>query len=829
VEIRYCTFEHNSLHGLVVKNSDVTVFNSGFQRGHVCAVFLQEGANVNADSLSLKNNITGIACGNKSHIKIEKGNIRGNNYGIAVREGASVSIIDADVTSNKNGLVSEKEIGKKMREMVYKNTLDMKIVTPEEMEKILKPPQDVKSIVLPKTQVEAQVGSNFKPGFSALKTPREQTASFIGNVSLGFKYFAPTSQKHPKDVVYDTIFVAAGTDSADTVLVPKTPVYPQNKYIGEHGAIVNSDTVLHSGDFYYSDTNLLADSDLEKWYDGFQPEMVFFAQGKRGALDVNVNGDFEFNNWYDHSFKANLATLSMNYADQRVTIGDFYENMSDISLSGRKFRGIKYSGDFLPMGRGTKRVEFRLAAGETERSKDLGEHDQDQINYSIDSSAVMRQQFTYEAFVGVKPVYNATIYASGLIARDQDNIPALRDPNDFYYYNPVAAQTGVLGTSISLLDGKLDLNAELALGVSDTVKADTLRDSTGAVLEIDEGELENIAWYKPMITKAVPRVFGLFNTFTDNCAVTLNAEGIVHEFDITGSFTYISEEYFSAGNPYLEPDRIIAEAGAEKQFSDKLSASCGYSFERTSLSYQLDTDGETPLNNNTVTLAGEYFFGEGKPAVNADYEMVIRNNTDKGRDTAENTENNEIPFEYLEIDHNLNIGMKHQLENGIDYGLDYILKRYDDRSDYKGVYIQDKDDIWENGLRARLNFQIKQRIRNKLSVQAKYKSEVEDNQTTVDVKASENIRINLIPRKLALSLKADYRYQLEELDDEVNPGQRTDSKLTQLTLEGELKYTITSKLSLTGMCTYEDYYDEKTGSTENYSVIIGGLNMTYLF
>lgn len=305
VSISNCTFERNSLHGLVVKNSDVTISTSTFKGGHVLALFCQAGANVNADSLTIKNNITGVACTDKSYFKLEKGVIKGNSNGMAVKKGASVNCIAADITNNKTGVVTEQEINKRIREMVYKNTVDLTLVTPEEMEKILKPPEEVKSIVLPKTKADIQVSNNFKPGFSALKAPREAMASFIGNVSLGFKYFYPKSHHHPYDI--DT--------SADQ---DTNFIHYQNKYPSSP----------------------------------FQPEIVIFAQGKRGLLDVNFNTDLLVNDWYEYNVKANLFTLSTNYGDQHFIMGDYYENISETSVSGRKMRGMKYTGKFLPMGRG---------------------------------------------------------------------------------------------------------------------------------------------------------------------------------------------------------------------------------------------------------------------------------------------------------------------------------------------------------------------------------------------------------------------------------------------------------------------------------------------
>ncbi len=818
-EIKNCTFAHNSLHGLVVKNSDVVISTSVFKRGHVCAIFCDAGASVIADSLTLKNNITGIACANKSYLKMERGVIKGNNNGLAVREGASVNIIAADITSNKTGVVSEKLINKKLREMVYKNTLDMKIVTPAEMEKILKPPEEVKSIVLPKTKTEIQVSNYFKPGFSALRAPREQTASFIGNVSIGFKYFAPTTQKHPRDI--DT----------NTSLPQK---YGQTKYLGEHS---------------------------DDWYAGFQPEIIVFAQGKRGLLDVNLNSDLYVNTWVENYMKANLFTLSMNYADQHIVIGDYYENISETSISGRKLRGIKYTGNFWPMGRGTKRVEFKLAAGQSEPKKDFGDPEVELFGDTVDTGSSIRQQLTYVADLAVKPTHNVTISVRGLISHDQDAKPLFsKEIEDTAVPDPVSAATGCIEANVVLFDGKMEITAELDMGAADTLRKDTVITSIDTVTTIsgtdsivydttiDESDFEEIAWYKPQITKAVPRVFGVIHPDSNNYAFLLDVQGTVQGFDLGASYMEIAENYFSAGNPYLEPDRRIITFDAEKQFSDKLNAKFGYEYERTSGSYIFAKDEETPTDNNTFELEGSYAFGENKPSISADYGLRIQGKDDMGsyvyyvpEDTVVDSITGDTSitltsatedsmYEYSRIDNSIALEVKQRFKNGIDFSLKYQFVNKNDISVYPdSIDNANNDDTWENTITGRFGFRIKRRVRNKTTIKVKFKNEEDEDMNRIDFKISDNLRINIIPRKLTLSLKGEYRKRVEEEDNDSLYGVRDEINLTQMTIQTEIKYAITSRLSLILMGKYEDYYDESESSTENYDVKIGGLHLTYLF
>ncbi len=774
VSISNCIFERNSLHGLVVKNSDVMISTSTFKGGHVLAVFCQAGANVNADSLTIKNNITGIACTDKSYFKLEKGVIKGNSNGMAVKKGASVNCIAADITNNKTGVVTEQEINKRIREMVYKNTVDLTLVTPEEMEKILKPPEEVKSIVLPKTKADIQVSNNFKPGFSALKAPREAMASFIGNVSLGFKYFYPKSHHHPYDI--DT--------SADQ---DTNFIHYQNKYPSSP----------------------------------FQPEIVIFAQGKRGLLDVNFNTDLLVNDWYEYNVKANLFTLSTNYGDQHFIMGDYYENISETSVSGRKMRGMKYTGKFLPMGRGEKRTEFKLAAGQTEKKKDIGDPETELFGDTVESGATIRQQLTYVANLSYKPVHNVTISARGLISHDQDEKGIFsKQISDTAVTDPISAATGCIDANVVLLDGKLEVTAELDMGAHDTV---------------DTNDWGEIAWYKPQIPQSIRRVFSVIDPDSNNYAFLLDVQGMMQGFDLNARFMEIAEDYYSAGNPYLEPDRRIITLEGERQFTENLLAELAYEYEQTSVSYEIDEDGESPTHYNTVDLIGEYSFGENKPAISGDYELKFQNKTDKGSyatvDTVTNDTTPPAEYDFKEIDHTVGLEVKQRFSNGIDYSIKYSVRRKNDYTDYEGLYEgiykegEEKEDSWENGVKARFGFRIKRRVRNKLSVKVKYKTEIEDDTKRIDFKITDNLRLGIIPRKLTLTLKGEYRNQNETADDYPEDG----IDLVQKTVQGELKYAITSRLSATIMAKYEDYDDEAEGSTENYTVKVGGLHLTYLF
>ncbi len=779
--IKECTFEKNSLHGLVVKNSDALVVNSLFQWGHVCAILCQAGADVRADSIVIRNNSTGIACDGKSFFKIEKGKVLGNNVGIAVRKEASVSAVAVDFTKNSTGIATEQEISKRLREMVYGNTIDMKLVTPKEMDRILKPPETVKSLALPKAQATIRTGNNFKPGFSALKAPRESYTSFIGNVKTGLGFYYPESHVHPHDM--DTL---VDTTTGDTTV--SRARYKQTKFLGEHSG---------------------------KPIDGLQPELILFAQGKRGLLDVNINADIYGNSWLNNPkyVRAELFTMSINYAEQSFVIGDFYETISETSISSRKMRGIKLTGNFWDMGRGTKRIEFKLAAGETEKKKDVGDHEVEIFSDTVDTGFSIRQQLTYLANASIKPTHNSTISFRGIISHDQDEKSIFSDEiTDTAVPDPVIAATGCIDANVVLLDGRMEIDAELDMGAHDTLQGD---------------EVADIAWYKPDVLPALQRVFGVIRPDSSNYAFSLGVEGTLKGYDFKASYLEIAENYFSAGNPYLEPDRRIIRAGSQRQFSSKTMAEVNYKYERTSASYSYDTDNETPTNNNTISLSGEHSLGDYKPSLSAQLALRYQDKTDQGSYVGDTTTEYDT-YEYKRLDNSFRLEVKQRFKNGIDYSLKYRLVNKNDFSSSNNTLldstIADEDDSWENNVTARFGFRIKRILRNKITVNVKYKTEVDEDAKKLNIKVSDNLRWNIIPRKLTLILSGEYRHQNED-----NSSKPYTIELRQKSVQADIKYAITNRLSAIVMGKYEDYSDGNEGSRENYTAKIAGFHMTYLF
>ncbi|MDD5672517.1 MAG: right-handed parallel beta-helix repeat-containing protein, partial [Chitinivibrionales bacterium] len=546
VSINHCTFETNSLHSLVARNSEVTITHSLFQGGQVVALLLQGGADVTAESLVVRNNITGVVCEDKSSLALTGGSIDKNNNGLVAFKGAAVSIVGADITKNRTGLIAQETILPRSRQMVFGNGLDFKIVSLGEIQKMLKPPEGVKSVALPKSEAPLVLKGGFKEGFSAVQTPREPQGNFIGNVTTGFTYFAPTSHPNPKD---------------DTLRL-------QTRYLGEQSK------------------GVLA---------GLQPELQLFTSGRRGDADINLLMDYYGNEWLNAPthLRKNTFNLSVNYQDQTAVFGDFYENSSETSISNRKITGLKYAANFIEMGRGVKKVEVRAVAGETQIPKDSGSHEVDLYNTKVDSGMALRQQLTYLIGVTVKPNAISSVSVRSIIARDQMQSflrPLVTDPAA---PRPIAAQTGCIDGRVSLLGGKLGISAEGDMGTDDTLSS--AHDST------------TVTWYDPQIPSAVSKVFSAIPD-QNHYALNLNVDGLWKGYLLNASGSDIAAGYFSAGNPYLETDRHYILLSASKQYTEQFSGSARYEYTRRSVSsvFNLNTNTSSPLDLNTIDVGFKY-------------------------------------------------------------------------------------------------------------------------------------------------------------------------------------------------------------------------------
>jgi hypothetical protein len=457
------------------------------------------------------------------------------------------------------------------------------------------------------------------------------------------------------------------------------------------------------------------------------------------------------------------------------------------------------------MGKGQKRIEFKLVGGESEAPKDSGDHEAESFGSIVDTGFSVRQQLTYLASLTIRPTHFSVISARGIIARDQNSKAIFgRTINDPLAPKPVESQTGVIDGSVTLLDGKLDIFGEIDLGIQDT---------------IDSADYESISWYYPKAAKAVPRVFELLNPDSNAYAVTFGGSGKVSGYNLGLTFTKLGNHYFSAGNPYIEADRHFLTLTGEKQFTDNLTANGSYTYERASASNVLTDTTPSPIDRNKINVAGSYVLGAKLPTVSLDYGWRIESSGEyaEGMDTTYELET------AREMNNSIGLEARQRFDNDIDYTLKYRFIFDKDLTQYVDTTPAGIGDRWQNEVSGKIGFKIKKILSNSTSLSLRFKRDIKDSLHGFQYKISDNAKLNIIPRKLTLTAKGEYG---RKIDDKA--GTDADNLSILNAFESELKYVFSSKFSANMIGRYEKVWDNTDGA-ENYSVKIAGLNVTYLF
>jgi len=765
VSIRNCIFSDNSNFGLSVANSDVTIDSTIFTGGHNIAIYLKTGARVTAENLTVIDNLSGILCESGSLLKFTGGSVTKNINGIITDKNASVTMVASGITLNKKGVVTNIEIPRRSRDMVFNNFKNIETVTDDKLHEYVT--DQKKNAALPGIIIE-RTTSDFNAGFTAMSVPVESNSSFIGNVITGFSLYKPKSFNHPTDL-------DSSINGSDIRLFPASR--KQTKYTGEH---------------------------TDKWYGGIQPELQAFINGRRGAADINLILDMYGDNWLSTSnyIHKNIFNLTMSYNKQVLTFGDFFENGSETSIFGRAITGMRYSGGFFEMGNGVKRVDFKLSAGETEIPKDRGDHELNIFNVEVDSGSAIRQQITYLAALDIRPVKNVSIGLKGIIAREQDSKPFLRkEITDTSIGNPMEAQTGCLDAAVELFNSKVEIKGEFDLGSADTVP---------------DGQKNNIAWYNPQIEDAVPEVFGLFKSenIDDHYAGTVQIKTKLNKSAVGLLYQQIGEDYFSAGNPYLEIDKRELSLNAERLFANKILGSVQISNEYLSTS----TD---PLDRGELNLDAEYTSEKTGLNLSVNYTGRFEKCDKTEYDSAKSGS-----FSSLQFCNIAGFETKQSFKNGISYSFRYQLLSDMDLSDHPIDEYNGVGDRLQNVWSAAFAFKIQKTARNKTAVRFATKSDNRDSLHAISGKIADQLYIDIIKGKLSLKLTGEYNWKKEKkyVDMWLSPC------ITKMySANAEVRYSFTSRLSLSVNGGYEKSYDEISGSTDNYRVGLGGLHLTYLF
>ena len=170
---------------------------------------------------------------------------------------------------------------------------------------------------------------------------------------------------------------------------------------------------------------------------------------------------------------------------------------------------------------------------------------------------------------------------------------------------------------------------------------------------------------------------------------------------------------------------------------------------------------------------------------------------------------------------------KQQLKNGVDYSIRYQFLYENDYTKYVDTADLNKRDGVQNQVNAWIGFKIGKMVRNKIMGRFATQKRVQDSLKGVTAKVSDEVRLTIIPRKLSCTLKGEYGKRVDNKYNREIARKRDEITLSQ-GVEGEIKYSFTSRMSLSIMDRYELNEDTET-ITDNYKVEIFGLHLTYLF
>ncbi len=781
-----CSFKNNSIHGLYINNSNVKADSCLFEKGHVVAIMAAKGAILKANNITVKGNINGIACNEFTKVKIENSTINNNNIGLISKKTASTSLINTIITNNKKGVVFENEIPKKSIKNISKNLADIVVGTKKELDDIFKKPAEISSLTFTKDNQKKYNIKNF--GFSSSEKKKEPFLQVVGNISAGLKYFIPTDTTHPKDTL-----ITISNDS-DTLISKKK--YTQKQYIN-----------------------------------GLQPELQLFSTFRKYGWDVNLLVDAYRNDWLAGTtpggIKANLINLRMNSGSNAIIVGDFFQNVSELSASNRKVCGIKYDGAFLNAGRGNKKLNLTILGGETETPLAERDHNPDSPNDTIQPGFAVYQQIMGMSRLSVNVTPTLKIGLNGIHCRDvaESVLRKTLDKDNKAANKPTASTSGGIDMEYRMLKDMIVVRAEGGIGIGDSL--DTL-----SFEKIKKSEDFSIA-------DAIAGSFG----------VGFEIKKVIADLQ----YSVVRPQYHTGGNPYLSLDQHTGKASVSVTASENLTTGLDYELTIRNASYTMDINKSTPPILNRISLNSKYKTGKNLPELGANYSFYnerydkydvatlnvtdtvseIDTLTDETTYTIRTSHDTSGEYSIATFKNSLHFDIKQPLvllkSSYVKFG--YSLQLDNDKTNYLDSTNNGKKDAYQHYFSGTFSLRHFKRIASTFSGKYKIKQETNGSRETDGYEIKNRTNINIIPRKLKLNLEGIYRKNsdAEDIEDTENNTYHKLDIGKFYSASGEIKYTMSSKLSASLINTYENSYDETTGSTDNYNVFWSGLNFTYVF
>jgi hypothetical protein len=341
-------------------------------------------------------------------------------------------------------------------------------------------------------------------------------------------------------------------------------------------------TTVSMENVFYSDTQ---DTDnVQQLIDGVKVPVNLVLMGRQSGWDYNLVSNFYLNQWNENKVKFDLATLSLRGKlagnDANFILGDTYFRKSPYTIMNRKIRGLSGQTTLLrPTSGKDDLLALNFVLGQSKEAQDTGSHIANQNYRRIATTGTYRQYLGAGVLRG-KPLPDLNVDATVLHAFDDST--------------SIKAQTS--GIKNTLFGAHFDYAF-----YKQQLVVDGLFDRSN----YDDNILDNLA------------------AKNDNAFRAALDGRLENGLKFGGSFDYVGPQYFTAGYPYLENDRMGFGANlgytkkgwwqAEAIFNDYVTNLADSANKHATRTDQIDLSAVTAWNKNPNLNAGYTFKRENSP------------------------------------------------------------------------------------------------------------------------------------------------------------------------------------------------------------------------
>ncbi|MBL8029417.1 MAG: right-handed parallel beta-helix repeat-containing protein [Fibrobacteres bacterium] len=828
-----CQFDKNSITAMYFRQADVRIEKTNVGKGHIMGLHIDAGSKVVIDSSSIKGCSRAIVCQAYSSTVLNGTRIENNDYGIAAYGKASVELTDALVTDNRVGIMSDVDIPKVRLLTIRGNDENVKKGTLKEFQGLFARPEMLTAVKVKEKALSMDTAS-FTGGFKASISRGESFAArygLLGQVTAGMSYRTVTDLNGE---------VHAGTPAGE---MPHQATYVP----------------------------------------GIRPEMQLFMQSKVGdrELDFNFNVYGNYNSprlqpnasemgsesnlrnleAYRNIQKIELLSLSASLPGHNLILGDFTENLSDLSVSSRQIRGVKYSG--------------LLTLDDDRKGKAAVSFGQSGIPWPkglkpdmLDSNTTpSRQEWLALATVSAPLQNNLKVGANVVFTRHVDDpilFPGVSfDSTSLYGADPkIGSLSWGINGSKEIGRG-LTAYVEVAAGYGDTLSVDVDSSSTNSIAHTRDTLI-----HRPIDEK--------------NIAGTAGLEYELDGFSGVAEYTRAENQFYTGGNPSMKPvvgalQKIRFTTG--KMFEPKMlrcivssiDFSLGFDWERVGseeIGIKADTAGEDGFvffdsskiqeELNKLSLPDfkyqpfeNRFRGNlalrmpvKEFSIEPEFSYYIERKTLLKIDSVSSDLTLSVDDESVNVRATEYVDMERRLQTGLGllwapgFGTT-LVSNIRIKLNFEGIFISDDNDgdvdpnKWSknDGSQLRVKGSLSTRfwkriINNKLEMSWKKKEKKERDENKVTVSVLDKMSYDIVPRKVQLGLNGYFNRDITDYVENDIPVSQTQKVYG---LESELKLSVTTNMSINIKGGYEKGYDDSEGGSENYKTYFGGLTGNYLF